>query len=63
MEEVRLERDTGSEWFEPQLQMTESNNSNARVQSSAYTDLSGEEEEEGMGQEAPEHCQRDFSLP
>lgn len=58
VEEVRLEGNRGSKWFEPQLQMIESNNPNALVQSSAYTLLLGEKE--GMVQETSERCGERF---
>lgn len=62
VEEARLERDSGSKWFEPQLQMIESNNANAWLQSSAYAVLSGRKKR-GRCRRHPSSVRRGFSPP
>lgn len=64
VEEARLERDRGSKWFEPQLQMIESNNANAWLQSSAYAVLSGRKKRRGRCRRHPSSVRSGgFSLP
>lgn len=61
VEAVRLERVSGSKWFEPQLEMIECNNPNAWVQSSACTVLSGGGRRRVDSVRHPSSVGRDFS--